>query len=410
MLSVGVNTKNQINNSGFVYDAAGNLTADGSLTMTYDAENRMVSTNAGVSYTYDGDGRRVKKGTTKLYWYGAGSDTMLETDASGNNPTEYVFFNGRRVARRSPSGAVNFYFADHLGSSRVVTNATGTILDDSDFYPFGGERVVTSTSGNNYKFTGHERDSETGLDNYGFRYYGSSLGRFMSPDEPFVDQFESDPQSWNLYSYVRNNPLAFFDPTGRSCVKTTSPDGTEGWGDDGDGKGCDKAGVAPDDEGGAIEPAVVIVSALDGMTQDERIFELSYRIYHNTTDLSVYREGIRTANPVAGAIVDCGQGNCGGEQALAFIPFGKGLKHVRLIKSGRLNGFVRGVTQLAGGDSGARSFFQQHAGRPPVGQFDRVVQGNKEFVFRAPTRTRSLSAAVEIIDHGKRTLEVIHFQ
>jgi len=95
MLSVGVNTKNQIHETGFVYDAAGNLVADGSLTMTYDAENRMISTNAGVSYTYDGDGRRVGKLSGnplqpyKLYWYGMSSlDALVETDGAGNNPTE----------------------------------------------------------------------------------------------------------------------------------------------------------------------------------------------------------------------------------------------------------------------------------------------------------------------------------
>jgi RHS repeat-associated protein len=231
MLSVGVNTKNQINNSGFVYDAAGNLLADGSLTMTYDAENRMTAT-AGVSYTYDGDGRRVKKGATRLYWYGGGSEVLLETNASGGSPDEYVFFGGKRIARRKSSGEINYYFADHLGSSRVVTNATGTILDDSDFYPFGGERVVTSTSGNNYKFTGHERDSETGLDYMKARYYASGYGRFLSPDEftggpvsayssndplppgplPYADI--TNPQSINKYTYVYNNPLNHIDPDG----------------------------------------------------------------------------------------------------------------------------------------------------------------------------------------------------
>jgi RHS repeat-associated protein len=51
-----------------------------------------------------------------------------------------------------------------------------------------------------YKFTDKERDTESGLDYFGARYYGSSMGRFMSPDEPFVDQNPSDPQSWNLYA------------------------------------------------------------------------------------------------------------------------------------------------------------------------------------------------------------------
>jgi RHS repeat-associated protein len=66
------------------------------------------------------------------------------------------------------------------------------------------------------KFTGKERDSESGLDNFGKRYFGSSLGRFMTPDPPLMDQHIADPQSWNLYSYVRNNPLSFVDPTGNS--------------------------------------------------------------------------------------------------------------------------------------------------------------------------------------------------
>ena len=64
------------------------------------------------------------------------------------------------------------------------------------------------------RFTGKERDSESNLDNFGARYYGSSMGRFSSPDEPFIDQDEGTPQSWNLYSYVRNNPLNATDPTG----------------------------------------------------------------------------------------------------------------------------------------------------------------------------------------------------
>jgi RHS repeat-associated protein len=67
-----------------------------------------------------------------------------------------------------------------------------------------------------YKFTGKERDAESGLDNFGARYDASTMGRFMSPDPPLLDQHIADPQSWNLYSYVRNNPLSFIDPTGNS--------------------------------------------------------------------------------------------------------------------------------------------------------------------------------------------------
>ena len=96
--------------------------------------------------------------------------------------------------------------ADHLGTSRIVTNASGSILDESDFYPFGGERVVTASSGNTYKFTGKERDIESNLDNFGARYNSSSIGRFMSPD-PIAGTL-ANPQSLNKYIYVLNNPLA----------------------------------------------------------------------------------------------------------------------------------------------------------------------------------------------------------
>ena len=143
-----------------------------------------------------------------------------------------------------------YYFADHLGSSRVVTNATGQIFDDSDhyplgracvvmnatgaiqdesdYYPFGGERVVAAGSGNAYKFTGKERDSESGLDNFGARYFGSTMGRFQSPDPQNAGAFIQDPQSWNAYAYARNNPLLFVDPDGRTyCQVETDEEGKE---------------------------------------------------------------------------------------------------------------------------------------------------------------------------------------
>jgi RHS repeat-associated protein len=69
------------------------------------------------------------------------------------------------------------------------------------------------------RYTGKERDAESGLDNFGARYYGSSMGRFMSPDPGgLLFQKPQDPQSWNLYAYARNNPLSNVDPTGLDCV------------------------------------------------------------------------------------------------------------------------------------------------------------------------------------------------
>ena len=78
--------------------------------------------------------------------------------------------------------------ADHLGTSRIVTNTAGSILDESDFYPFGGERVITASSGNTYKFTGKERDSESGLDNFGARYDSSSMGGHVPTLQPSASE------------------------------------------------------------------------------------------------------------------------------------------------------------------------------------------------------------------------------
>jgi RHS repeat-associated protein len=171
-----------------------------------------------IVHKNDGDGKRVQKSSGKLYWYGVGSDPLDETDLAGNTNnasfSEYVFFGGQRIARRDFSNNVFYYFADHLGTARIVANSSGTPVDDSDFYPFGGERVYLNSSPQNYKFTGKERDSESGLDDFGLRYFGSSMGRFMSPDSIANDWELLNPQTWNRYAYARNNPLAYVDPDG----------------------------------------------------------------------------------------------------------------------------------------------------------------------------------------------------
>ncbi|MCU1273493.1 MAG: repeat-associated core domain protein [Bryobacterales bacterium] len=68
------------------------------------------------------------------------------------------------------------------------------------------------------QFTSKERDSETGLDYFEARYLSSAQGRFTSVDPPLIDQHAEEPQSWNLYSYARNNPLRYIDPTGHGVV------------------------------------------------------------------------------------------------------------------------------------------------------------------------------------------------
>ena len=113
---------------------------------------------------------------------------------------------------------------DYLGSVRMVTDANVKVVARHDFAPFeqeipaglGGRTAVWGASDNvSQKFTGKERDQESGLDYFGARYYGSALGRFTSPDPSPAGISIQDPQSWNLYSYVRNRPLAMVDGNGK---------------------------------------------------------------------------------------------------------------------------------------------------------------------------------------------------
>jgi RHS repeat-associated protein len=212
-----INNKNRID--AFCYDNAGNLTHQAACppgaTYTWNAENRLTST-ADVSYTYDGDGQRVKKSNGTLYWYSVAGEVLAETDLSGNNLREFMYFAGRRIARRDDSGAIYYFFADHLGTARVMTNATGVTQQESTYYPFGGEqRVITNTVDNRYKFAGMERDLESGLDDTLHRKYPSNLARWLSPDPAGkLSAKIANPQSWNRYAYVLNNPLRYTDPLG----------------------------------------------------------------------------------------------------------------------------------------------------------------------------------------------------
>ena len=96
---------------------------------------------------------------------------------------------------------------------------------DADFYPFGGERDITTTCGSNYKFEGKERDTETGDDDFGARYYTSRLGRWLSADwssvpAPVPYANLTNPQTLNLYAMVSDNPETFADLDGHQCGPT----------------------------------------------------------------------------------------------------------------------------------------------------------------------------------------------
>jgi RHS repeat-associated protein len=198
---------------------------------SYDAEGR-VSTVAGYTYTYDGDGSRViKSGTnSRMYWTDPGGTVLSETDLSGNNTVRDVYLGNKLIARKDASGSIHYLVQDQLGSERVSVSASGAVEDDMDTYPWGGDATTsTATSGNLYTFTGDEKDTESTSFHTPFRQLSSTMGRWLRPD-PYDGSYDpTNPQSLNRYSYVLNNPLSFIDPSGLDgCVMGQGGIGTKG--------------------------------------------------------------------------------------------------------------------------------------------------------------------------------------
>lgn len=203
------------------YNETGELTRHGGWNLVYDGEGRIKSsentgTSATTAYTYDGEGRRVTKtegSTTTWYVY----------DAFGQLAAEY------KTGGPTGDPATHYVTTDHLGSTRLVTDGSGNAVSRHDYLPFGEEipsGMGARTSGQHYitnallthRFTGKERDTETGLDYFGARYLSGVQGRWTGADAPLIDQNPENPQSWNLYAYGRNNPLRNRDLDGRICI------------------------------------------------------------------------------------------------------------------------------------------------------------------------------------------------
>lgn len=181
----------------------------------------MISVDAGAtaSYVYDAFGQRVQKnvgGLNSEFVYD--QNKQLNTVfGDGSAQRTFVYIDGHPLAEYFDN-TTYFIHTDHLGSTRILTELNQSVLETDDYYPYGELIPPTGGTGDIQKFTGKERDSESGLDNFGARYNASSMGRFMSPDPNQDSGFEhmDDPQSWNGYAYVRNSPTTGTDPDGRN--------------------------------------------------------------------------------------------------------------------------------------------------------------------------------------------------
>jgi len=209
---------------GPVYDAAGNMTLADAFQYPlygYDAENRMSAwrDTTVLAFSYDGDGRRVEKTNQE-----SGEIIVFVYNTAGQMVAEYS-----STAGSLPNVKVSYVTADHLSSTRTVTDGTGAVVARHDYMPYG-EEIPTQVArgiagygaadGIRQKFTQKERDIESGLDYFLARYYSSAQGRFTSADPGNADAGKSNPQSWNGYAYARNNPLTHVDPDGLAILIT----------------------------------------------------------------------------------------------------------------------------------------------------------------------------------------------
>lgn len=171
----------------------------------------------------------------EFYEHGGGATAKLSW-SSASQPKQII-----PQARLYPPGGssqvtVDWLVADQLGTPRIILDKTGSLAETKrhDYLPFG-EELFAGIGGRTpalgytadtvrQQFTGKERDTETGLDYFGARYFASIQGRFTSADAIWKDSQVGDPQSWNKYAYARNNPLRYIDPSGEKVTITIETD------------------------------------------------------------------------------------------------------------------------------------------------------------------------------------------
>jgi len=218
--SAGPHALTSYNGSTLTYDSNGNLVQDSQFYYEYSDANMLKKVRQGGStgtiieeYAYDADGSRIVKKTygvvsTTTYYLGSHYEIIQYGNGTVTN-TSYYFANGERIAQKDNTG-VMYYHPDHLQSSTVMTNSSGSKIDEIRYYPYG--QIESGGNSTKYGYNSKELDISTGLDYYGARYYNPATMHWTQPDT--IIQNPYDPQMLNRYAYTRNNPIKYTDPSG----------------------------------------------------------------------------------------------------------------------------------------------------------------------------------------------------
>ncbi len=194
----------------YVADGAGNYTfITGVGSLSYDGYGRLV-TAPNTSYEYNALGQRIRKtvnGANTYFHYDPEGKLLFEQDPAGNK-LQYVYVNGQLLARIDNS-TIYYYHTDQLGTPQAMTDASGAVVWQENYDPFGKAMLKVQTVTNNIRFPGQYADQETGLNYNYFRYYDSGTGRYVQSDPIGLDG-----GSFSTYAYVGGNPLRWIDPMG----------------------------------------------------------------------------------------------------------------------------------------------------------------------------------------------------
>ena len=153
------------------------------------------------------------------YIYSFDGKLMAEYDGAGQLVRDYIYIGNQLVAEYQGGTTYFYYASDQVNSTRAVTNGSGTVVYSVAYDPYGGVQKTwgTPTYTPALKFSGKERDVESGLDYFGARYFANFHYRWLSVD-PVINRQEAlgNPQLWNLYAFCRDNPITYWDPDGRT--------------------------------------------------------------------------------------------------------------------------------------------------------------------------------------------------